>query len=119
MEPKFSKGDVVAIRPFNEIDSDDIGRVGISENSCFSIPCEHINRQSASGEKPYVVTRIDCEYSTYIYRLRLLDSDEERDPITYWWAQGMLRPYVEQTELPDADDTEFFGFLYGEAEATA
>ena len=113
MEPKFRKGDQVMIRPFDTIDQDDIGRVGMNEHNCFSIPRSHIDRQS-EAEEPYVVTRIDDEYGTYVYRIRPLSSDES---ITYWWAQGMLRGYEEAEELPDADEDGLFGLLIVEAAA--
>ena len=102
---KFFIGDKVRIRPFDEIDTSDIGECGISDEGCFAIGRFHINEESAEG--PYVITEFREDYETYIYRMRREDGINN---ITFWWAQGMLYP-DEQEELPDADECGLFGYL--------
>lgn len=111
-EQRFFKGDMVRIRPFDEIDASDIGTVGLTSNICFSITKHHINEKSK--DYPYLlVVRHSRECDTHIYTLKDPESDSKE--ICYWWAQGMLYPYEEESlSEEDADVPGLFGFLYAQ-----
>ena len=107
MEQRFFKGDLVRVRPFDEIDRDEIGRVGKNECVCFAISSRIIDRRS--GEGPFVITSAVTGFGTYIYHLRPEDSPCD---ITYWWAQGMLRPDEDPRGLPEPDTEGLFSILF-------
>lgn len=108
-EQKFFPGDMVRIRCFEEIDVDDIGRLGYEDNQCYEIGRNYINRMATEGRWYYIKSHdIDCGSHTY-----KLSEEISGDSIAYYWAQGMLAPYDEneEKELPYADPEDLYRFL--------
>jgi len=110
-EQKYCVGEFVRIRPFYEIDVNDIGNgtygYDTFRRECLNLPEQTINDYSCD----YAVLIVrDCKYSGtiegYIYHLQT----PEGDPIPYAWSQGMLAPFDED-ELMDPDEEGLFAFL--------
>ena len=66
-EQKFHVGDIVRIRPFDEIDDGDIGDLKRTSTECYAIHRSNIDGFSKSG--PCVVKSGREIHGTYIYRL--------------------------------------------------
>lgn len=115
-EQKFYVGDRVRIRPFCQIDQSDIGNASYTDGYCYGIPRRSIDKWSDKPEGFIVrYVRWTNEKSMFVYELT--------DPVTgdlaaYCWGQGMLYPYdeYEETDLPDRDPDEMFGFLFSKEE---
>lgn len=105
-EQKFHKGDVVRIRPFEEIDTGDIGNITHAPDSCYSIRRETIDKMSKLG--PFVVVSGCAAYGTYVYEIKYHDSGSSAD---YYWAQGMLE-FEAAEELPEPPAGLLFELLF-------
>ena len=110
-EQKFKVGDLVRVRHFDEIDTDDIGDISYDDHNrtCYEIYDTSIDMH-ADSEAPYVIATAGTYLNAYVYRLGL-SPDGPKD--AYWWAQGMLYPYIEE-ELSDPDPEDLFAFLSSE-----
>ncbi len=83
---RFQIGDTVNVRPFDEIDTGDIGLIRRNRDECYAIDREYINKVSTGG--PFIIKSAHEDWNTFIYSLSDLSSSER---IRYYWAQGMLR----------------------------
>lgn len=106
---KFQIGDMVTVRPFDEIDTDDIGTLRRDSNECYAIESRYINAMSADG--PFVIKSVHEDWGTFIYKLSDPSSGKEKK---YFWAQGMLQ-FAEGYEGNDPIDPgspeDLFDFL--------
>lgn len=109
IKQKFFVGDQVHIRPFDMIDTDDLGAITYSDTGCFSISREHIDSQSMAYDCLFVAS-VEAERGAYVYTMK----DEYGRHVPFWWAQGMLEPYRE-IEMPDENAESLFGFLFTNA----
>ena len=105
---KFSIGDKVFVRHFDEIDRSDIGQIKFDEENrkCYNIAAITINMYASNDVVPYTVCIVEQDFGTFIYRIKNANG---RD--AYWWAQGMLRSAYGDEELPEADSDGLFDLL--------
>ncbi len=107
-EQKFMPGDMVKIRRFDEIDTEDIGGHRFDAGMCFGIEKRYINTLAG---RVFTIGRfllnVQSDASSYDYTL----VDEDGDEIRYWWAQGMIDFASPQEELPEPDEEGLFAFL--------
>lgn len=119
MEAKFKEGDIVAVRPFDEIDLDDIGNLqyenrGIGSQFCYGIGRNHIDKRSQDGYAYRIASPGDDYRGTYVYRLEYIAQPDTY--VSYTWAQGMLRGIEDglgDEEIEPPDSESLIGFLFG------
>lgn len=106
---KFQVGDVVAVRPFTEIDSGDIGGLRIDSTYCFGIGFKHINTMAKDGFS-YQIIDHDIYGGSHVYSLRSLIGNDA----AYSWAQGMLYGLLDRADTGevDAPEEDLMGFLF-------
>ena len=99
-EQKFHPGDIVRIRPFDQIDREDIGRLTWTPNSCYGIPSGDIAKARRNyGE--LIIHSAEMYKDSWVYHLRTPD---DGFVVGYSWAQGMLEPAEQEfIEIPEAD----------------
>lgn len=110
-EQKFFIGDRVRVRPYDKIDTLDIGNSSCDSYYCYGIPKRHIDRASDKSDG-FVIRngRFNEDKGMFIYDLVDLAGKLQ----AYYWAQGMLCPYEEETELPEPDPSGLFSFIMSE-----
>ena len=106
-DQKFYEGDRVFVREFDDIDTEDIGVIRKDRDSCYSLDRNDIKRAVDYGELE--VTKCVADLGTYVYRLRI---PGHAGGISYYWAQGMLRPAYGE-ELAEEDPDGLFEILFG------
>lgn len=109
---KFYDGDIVAVRPFDEIDFDDIGDLSHDEKYCFGIVRSHIEEMSRKG----YVFRIDADSMYYDENGYTYDIVDMYGSIqSYRWAQGMLYGLTDQFSEPveEPGGDSIMDFLFG------
>lgn len=119
MKLKFKEGDIVAVRPFDEIDLDDIGDLQYVNKEggsqfCYGIGIGHINKRSQDGYAYRIASQGDYYRGTYVYRLEYIA--QPGTYVSYTWAQGMLRGIeddLDDEEIDPPDSESLFGFLFG------
>ena len=105
---KFILGEVVMVRPFDEIDRSELGDILMNDRWCFSIRRDFIDAHADRGFG-YFISTIKQDRGTYVY---LLSEVGTNIPDGFWWAQGMLYGREEEEfEPPDTDG--LLGFLFG------
>lgn len=109
MKPqRYYVGDTVRVRPFSEIDTDDLGSVSITEREVFFLGKSLIDSLSSLGFM-FTIREAEKRRGTYIYRLSPL---EKTDAIYDWaYAQGMLEG-LELEEVVGVDAESLFSELF-------
>ena len=102
-EQKFHNGDAVMIRPFDEVDMEEMGRIRKSAGVCYGIDRNYINERT---DRVYRIAKHMQDCGAHVYKL--LSETNVMTP--YWWAQGMLYPAKEEA-IPDPDTDGLFGLL--------
>jgi len=102
-EQKFQKGDAVTIRPFDEVDMADMGRLQKSAGVCYGIDREYINERT---DRFYRVAKHMKDNGAHVYKLE----NELGLMVPYCWAQGMLYSANEES-TPEPDTDGLFGLL--------
>lgn len=102
-EQKFHVGDAVMIRPFDEVDMADMGRLKRALGQCYGIDRDYINERT---DRFYRVAKHMKDCGAHVYKLE----NELGLMVPYWWAQGMLYPAKEEA-IPDPDTDGLFGLL--------
>lgn len=107
---KFQVGDVVAVRPFTEIDIGDIGGLQVNSTHCFGIDVNHIDTVAKDGFK-FQISDHDFYGGSHVYSLQSLTTG---NAAAYSWAQGMLYGLLDcaDTGEVDAPEEDLMGFLF-------
>lgn len=102
-EQKFHNGNAVMIRPFDEVDMEEMGRIRKTAGVCYGIDREYINERT---DKVYRIAKHMEDCGAHVYKLK----NEIGLTIPYWWAQGMLYSLGEES-IPEPDTDGLFGLL--------
>lgn len=115
-DQKFNVGDIVRVRSFDEIDTDDIGTFSYRKppkyplGSCFGIGEDTINKRSIEGDFIIYNHVYNPNAEAHTYELRKPDGSL----VAYYWAQGMLDfPADESVKFDPPDPESLIGFLFG------
>lgn len=115
-DQKFNVGDIVRVRSFDEIDTDDIGSFSYHKppkypiGSCLGIQEDIINDRSAEGDFIIHSHHYNPNRGAHVYELRKPGGGV----IPCYWAQGMLDfPVDESVKFDPPDPESLIGFLFG------
>ena len=111
-EQKYSVGEKVRILPFEEIDLFDIGTASHDEYYCYGIERKRIDKMS-NTQDGFIVRKVIWFADREMYRYELTESSTG-NLAPFFWAQGMLGPYEEETEFPEPDPDDLFRFFASE-----
>ena len=107
---KFQVGDLVAVRPFTEIDNGDIGSLRINSSYCFGIGADHSDALAKNGFL-YRIAGHHTYNDSHVYSLNSIMTGNEID---YNWAQGMLYGLLDRADTGevDAPEEDLMDFLF-------